>query len=322
MKLILALLSIAICYTGFSEEDLRSRIEYTIKSEKKDKTVPSGKTKIIGIAFIDGVPKAGIRVSSINHKKYAITNEKGEYSFLINSSDTSLYAHQINCGEVIIPSHKFKSGYTTEIHFYLQNANEIRVVKKPVIYLYSKEETTVNLRLKTKGELSFTYPQILNNNWEVRTNNDGIITHEGKTYPYLFWEVNQATLNFSINEDGSLTGYHIKTDSCISFLENTLTSIGLNQKEQTDFITFWGPQLQQQAYTTIQFLIDEDYTTEVAELTVSPTPKNIKRVYMLYKSHNILDEYQTIKRPKFSPVNRTGLTLIEWGGSATSSNTL
>jgi hypothetical protein len=58
----------------------------------------------------------------------------------------------------------------------------------------------------------------------------------------LFWEAKTTGLKYqSISND--VDGFLIATDTLVPFLENALNQLGLNAKEQTDFITFWAPQL-------------------------------------------------------------------------------
>ena len=90
--------------------------------------------------------------------------------------------------------------------------------------------------------------------------------------------------------------------------------MGLNTKEQTDFITFWGPKMVTQPQVFIQFWIDEDYD-EVATLEIIPRPVSSKRIYIVYApiEDDMLIQYE---EQSFTPFTRKGFTVIEWGGSA------
>ena len=83
-------------------------------------------------------------------------------------------------------------------------------------------------------------------------------------------------------ENEKISGQLIKTDTLVDYLEASLTKMGLNQNEQTDFITFWAPQICLNEYVFIQFLIDEDYDEHIAGLDVSPIPDSRRRIFMQF----------------------------------------
>jgi hypothetical protein len=139
-------------------------------------------------------------------------------------------------------------------------------------------------------------------------------TADQKIYPYFFWEGISSELGFTTTPTG-MEGYFIQTDSTISFLEYTLTRLGLNQTEMTDFITFWGPQIEKHQYATIQFLVDEVYTNEIAGINVNPAPDAMLRIYLLFEGSEIELKQNFLNTPLLNPFVRKGLTLVEWGGS-------
>ena len=65
-------------------------------------------------------------------------------------------------------------------------AGLMEVFSKPVIYLYSGDETNISVKVKPKEELLFTYPQY-NNVWNITANRKGEIKDPTNTYDYLFW---------------------------------------------------------------------------------------------------------------------------------------
>ncbi len=288
---------------------------YSIKSDKKDKSVPKGKTKITGVVYVNNSPLQGVRVSSVDHKQYAITNEKGEYRFLIKSSDTSLYAHQVNCEEIIIYKYDFKSQHAVEIDFYMfKRYIEPRPVRKPVIYLYPEKEQDISIILNPKGNLTFTYPQ-LKESWTVNASPNGELSYNNRIYPYLFWEAEQDNLTFTTNENGMLPGFLTTTDTIVEFLEDKLTQIGLNNKEQADFITFWAPQMINKKQLFIQFLIDDEYEQNISSMNITPKPTSTKRVYMLYQEIGVEDDFTPYIEQLLPSFTRKGYTMIEWGGT-------
>jgi len=117
-------------------------------------------------------------------------------------------------------------------------------VKKPVIYLYPKEDLTpitVDVSLRY-GKFSCVYPSMNNGRWKVIASPNGDIIDQNDTskkYPYLFWEGKRGN-SWGFDDKKA---YCIAGKDCVVFLEDVLTRLGLNYKEKTDFITYWAPKL-------------------------------------------------------------------------------
>ena len=63
-------------------------------------------------------------------------------------------------------------------------------------------------------------------------------------------------------------------------------------------------------YNLIHFA-DKQYTDD-APLTINPKPDSVLRVFMVYKP---LDEKIKIEEQEIKPFERSGFTVIEWGGT-------
>lgn len=177
--------------------------------------------------------------------------------------------------------------------------------KKPVIYLYPQEKTDVNIQLNLKGSLICTYPEY-NNGWNVTANPDGTLINkaDNKEYSYLFWE---ATSN--VEYDMS-KGFVVKGCDTAEFLQDKLSYLGLTPKEYNEFITYWLPQMQNNNYNLITF--QNSAYTDNFKLNVTPKPDSVLRVFMAYKP---LEEKIEIEEPALQQFNRTGFSLVEWGGT-------
>lgn len=176
-------------------------------------------------------------------------------------------------------------------------------VDKPVIYLYPEEETEVSVNLEMKDAvLKCTYPEY-QNGWKVIAQPDGTLYAEGREYNYLFWEA-EALFPFSLKSGTCVAG----KDTC-KFLEESLTKLGLNDKEQEDFITYWLPEMQDHPYNVISF--QTDVYEEHFGLVVAPEPDTIIRVFMTYKASDV---YVDIEPEEMETPERTGFTVVEWGG--------
>ncbi len=183
--------------------------------------------------------------------------------------------------------------------------------KKPVIYLYPEEDnTSIDVKLTFDGELTAIYPELSSKNdksniWNVVADKDGTIHYNNGTYDYLFWE---GTSNKDLKID---TGYCIAKEDTVKFLEDKLSSFGLNDSEKEDFITYWLPNLNKNNYNVITF--DLKYFNEIESLETVPAADTLIRVFMTFReSENPVE----IEAPDQEvSINRTGFTVVEWGGT-------
>jgi len=178
--------------------------------------------------------------------------------------------------------------------------------KKPVIYLYPEEPMDVSVQLDIKdSKFSSVYPRFNGKNtWKVYAEPNGDLTINNKKYPYLFWEA-QSYKSQETNE-----GFLVTDENAEAFLEEKLKILGLNEKEQTDFITFWLPVLLRNKLSLCTFQSKKFFKN--LELNVTPKPDSLIRVFLTIKK---LDEVVNVKEQKLKAVERTGFTVVEWGGS-------
>jgi hypothetical protein len=188
------------------------------------------------------------------------------------------------------------------IFFILMRGMEVR---KPVIYLYPEKTTEVSVELQYNGTLTHTWPPY-GEGWKVTAHSDGtLVNHaDGREYSYLFWEGEmRAPLDFS-------RGFVVKGSDTGEFLREKLAFMGLTPREYNEFIVYWMPLMEGNAWNLISFQ-DTAYTDN-AVLTVEPRPDSVLRVYMAFKP---LSFPITIPPQELKPFKRKGFTLVEWGGS-------
>lgn len=178
------------------------------------------------------------------------------------------------------------------------------VARKPVIYLYPEIETNVNVKVSFDGPFTFTYPEY-NNGWTVTATTDGTLVSGNTEYPYLFWEGKVDNYTPLFDE-----GFLVSKKDTVSFLEEKLNILGLNEKERTDFITYWAPQLIKNEFNIIKFDTKE-YTSKVS-LNIEPQPDSLIRVFMVCKAAN---GSENVKDQKLNKVERKGFVAVEWGGT-------
>lgn len=235
------------------------------------------------------------------NSSFFLTTTKGKHIFQFYYSEdyTEIYTDSID----------FKGGYQTNISLKFMYASQPSVLEKPVIYFYPEVSQTVDVTLKPVGELQFTYPAY-ENGWKITATPDGKLIHNGKSYPYLFWD---AAMHRDRSSVDLSQGFIVDQQNTIAFLEDQLTTFGFNAQERTDFITYWGPRLASEKRAFIQFVWG-DATDQFGELNISPQPDHVNRVYLQWKS---LKDGETLSQPTpqdIPTLDRSGFDVLEWGG--------
>ena len=179
------------------------------------------------------------------------------------------------------------------------------VGEKPVIYLYPEEETLVTVRLEMNGQLTASYPAY-GEGWTVLAAPDGTLTDPstGRTYYCLFWE-GLLHADFDLSR-----GFVVPGDQTAPFLEEALAQLGLTHREANEFILYWLPRMEGNPYNLISF--QQKAYTGSAALTVDPAPDTVLRVFMAWKG---LDAWMEVEPQTLTAPERTGFTVVEWGGA-------
>lgn len=178
----------------------------------------------------------------------------------------------------------------------------------PIIYLYPEETTDISVRLDLVGELVTTYPFYdSQEGWNVEATPEGVLTDaSGRRYSYLFWEGDLA-----IEPDLS-RGFCVRGEDTAAFLEDSLEKLGLSDTEANDFIMYWLPQMEANAYNVITF--QTDAYERVASLNISPEPDTVIRAMMLWYEVDTYVEIEAQDLSAINPTERIGFTVVEWGG--------
>lgn len=178
---------------------------------------------------------------------------------------------------------------------------------KPIIYIYPQEKMDVSVKLGYPDKLTVTYPQY-KDSWEVEAYPNGKLIDKktNKELYSLFWE-GYNTLNNGIKDEGFI----VEGKDAYKFLEEKLETLGLNDREAEEFIIYWLPKLQNNKYNYIRFETMEEQD-ENMPLIISPKPDSVIRINMEYKQ---LDKKIEIKEQKLTTPERTGFTVVEWGGT-------
>ena len=122
-------------------------------------------------------------------------------------------------------------------------------------------------------------------------------------YPYLFYECD-SYFPQETNE-----GFIVEDKSAIDFLEEKLKILGLNDKEMTDFITYWLTTFLANKLSLCNFQNETFFDL----IKFNVTPDTLIRIFLSIKK---LDSPIEIKEQKLEHVERKGFTVVEWGGSS------
>ena len=180
---------------------------------------------------------------------------------------------------------------------------------KPIIYLYPEQETRVHLRFADleSMELAFTYPAYPEAGWDVVAQPDGTLTdpETGRRYYALYWEgaIDEPPIP---NE-----GFIVAGEEVADFLEELLPRLGLNWAEADEFIIYWLPVLGANPWNFLTFVTDT--WARAVPLSVSPEPTTSIRFGLRWAR---LEAPPANPPPPqdFTPAERRGFTLVEWGG--------
>lgn len=236
---------------------------------------------------------------------YKIQNDKAKITF----------QYEAHCGVCaplydyyLLPISKNQNIKDLEIKYKALNKPNCdpNIAYKPILYIYPEEKTEVSITFKNPSILTTTYPKYIDK-WEVIAEPNGkLIDKKTNREQYaLYWEANN---HYSKMTD---EGFIIEGNNTISFLEEKLKKLGLTEREADEFIIYWLPKLENNKYNYIRFELTEE-VNKYMPLEINPQPETLIRILMDYKP---LENKIDIKEQIIPQQNRTGYTIVEWGGS-------
>ncbi len=180
---------------------------------------------------------------------------------------------------------------------------------KPVIYLYPTKPTNVSVKITIPGKITVSIPKYEENEgWQnVLAYPDGTLMYQGKRYSELFYETIQA------KTEPPKDGWVVKASNLKNRLTEITSALGLNNKEQNEFLSYWLPRLNSlnKPYVFVSFF-DPLIKSSVDRVDITPKPDNFIEFIMYFKG---LDKNQEANSPTYPPVPpRNGFTAVEWGG--------
>ena len=144
--------------------------------------------------------------------------------------------------------------------------------------------------------------------WRVSARPDGTLTDlgTGRELYSLYYENISAVPLMQTGE-----GFVVRGGDTASFLEEKLAILGLSEREAEEFIIYWLPRLEDNAWNYIRFAGRAEIDAEMP-LEISPRPDSVIRVLMLCRP---LDAPVEVREQILSTPERTGFTAVEWGGA-------
>ena len=179
--------------------------------------------------------------------------------------------------------------------------------EKPIIYLYPEAAKRVTVELPDVEKLLYTYPKY-ESAWEVTAQPNGDLTDlkTGRSLYALYYE-STGVNGFNMQE-----GFVIEGKDTITFLEEKLAVLGLNEREANEFVIYWLPRLESNRYNYIRFQTYEEIESNM-RLKITPVPDTLIRVMMEFKPLNQKIEVTEQVLTPASP--RVGFVAVEWGGT-------
>lgn len=310
----------------FSEKYIPYHLSYEIVSDKYDAKIPNGKYLIEGTIYDYKYNENQVReklskVIVSAGEKTTRSDSKGYFRMTNELKDSVLKFVLMDYNSSYLENYSLKNKHRIKLRIFMtQSKQETEfMVKKPVIYCYSDQNTKFDFQLIPKGSLTFAYPSLNSTHtWQMKLENNLLSDQNSQeNFPYLFWESKQRDIHFNISsiiqDKDEIRGSIVSRANIVSYLDSTLTTLGFNFKEKTDFITFWAPQMQNENYYLIQFLQNNQCDT-FANYKINPTPNHLNRIYMLFAGNNYPDFPFEVVPQQLKPLERNGFYVVDWGG--------
>ena len=254
---------------------------------------------VVEAGTMDFVSEIDVRLGAVEY------DEKDETLTLYRSTDYEYGGRALGyC--IIMPTDKDVQDIRVE-RAYLpgQQPNCEETEAKPVIYLYPETETALTVTLGHPERLSCAYPAY-RDGWTVSAKPDGTMTDlsTGRSLYALYWEGRNA--DFRMTDEG----FCVAGADTAAFLEKALSKLGLNEREAEEFIIYWLPLMEDNAYNYIHFASAEEIENYMP-LSFSVQPDSVIRINMVWKA---LDAPVALNAQVLETPERSGFAVVEWGG--------
>ncbi len=322
MKIAISIIFFSFVFAVFGKEKIAYSASFKVVSNEKNTKIPKGQYIIEATVYeMPGNAKLGGIVVKTSTKK-VLTDSKGWFKMTSKIEDNYLQIERKSLPTYYCENYPIQSQRHIKMKIFIEKYpmnDDLPAVEKPVIYCYSDKSQSFEMKLNTKGNLSFAYPALnANQSWSMNLENNEMTDAKSKQkYPYLFWESQQENVYFKgeiFKQDKiEINASMVSKSQVVPFLDSTLTVLGFNSQEKTDFITYWGPRMQNANFYMIQFLQNNE-CEQFANYEITPKPDHLNRFYMLFME-NETNEFPYFANPqKLKPLERNGFYMVDWGG--------
>lgn len=188
---------------------------------------------------------------------------------------------------------------------------------KPAVYLYPPQKQVVNVKVYPQGFLSYTDPPYDNSKgWTVEAYPSGdlinILNLSPVNHDYLYYE---SKIRDEVIKKPT-QGWVVKFEELNSLYNNILPKLGLNKKQQADFIEYWNEALSKDPspYYFVG-IVDQENVNQIEKLEITPKPDYVNRVRIYFER---LDAPKSVEAPdlsqNFSSMSNERFNVVEWGG--------
>jgi hypothetical protein len=324
MKIAISIIFFTLVFAVFGKEKIAYSASFQIVSNEKSTKIPKGQYVIEATVYeIQSNQKLSSLVIKSGTKK-VVTDSKGWFKMTTKISESYLQIDRKGFPTYYLENYPIQSQQHLKMKIFISRipevyGDDIPVAEKPVIYCYSEKTIHFDLKLNTVGKLSFAYPLLKENQtWSMNLENNELTEVKSKQkYPYLFWESQQENVYFNgaifKQDQAEINASIVSKSQVVPFLDSTLTVLGFNSQEKTDFITYWGPRMQNANYYLIQFLQNNE-CEQIASYEINPKPDHLNRFYMLFMGNETNDFPYFALPQKLKPLERNGFYMVDWGG--------
>ena len=191
----------------------------------------------------------------------------------------------------------------------LLSTNGAWCIGKPVIYLYPKTPTVVDVKLNIPGEIYISIPLYPDDGWKnILAEPDGSLTYNAKTYHELYYE-SKVKIN-EVPTDGII----IPVSRLKEKLWEITQKLGLKSSEQSEFLEYWLPKLRDLNKQYIIFsLLSVQEKERIDGVKISPKPDVFINFIAYFRGVDYPVAIEPLTFP--TPAERYGFTAVEWGGT-------
>ncbi len=203
---------------------------------------------------------------------------------------------------------------------------------KPAIYLYPENTTQISVKLDKTIKYKNVIPKY-KNGWYVEAEPNGVLRDlqpkytnceklpykefgfeyskqacEINKYPYIYWDGVQVVKPVPKKNEGFI----VKSENIEDFLSKKADELNFNKEEKVEFVRYWNKKVKNTGWKQVKiyFLQNEDVENYLP-LYIDPRPDNINRVEIVITKAK---KNEKIKEQTLIPFNRSGYTMVEWGG--------